>query len=137
MFVPRFRARDRGPGLRGFRPWLSNTVHMFLTFWICAIVTLVSAGVSLGYSITELRHAQTASREASMYAFARSLALAIVAAVALFLGSVPFVAAVAIAMIAVQGADAFIGAMSRRRLETLGPAVTAAINAVALVWMIL
>lgn len=71
-----------------------------------------------------------------MYAFARSLALVVVAIVALFTGSVPFVAAVAIAMIVVQAADAVIGGVIRDRVKTVAPAATAAVNIAALAWLL-
>ncbi|AAT88825.1 hypothetical protein ATY41_12160 [Leifsonia xyli subsp. xyli] len=71
-----------------------------------------------------------------MYAFARSLALVVVAVIALFTGAVPFVVAIAIAMIIVQGVDAVIGVVIRDRTKTIGPAVTAVANLVALVWLL-
>ncbi|PJJ55304.1 hypothetical protein CLV54_3194 [Compostimonas suwonensis] len=71
-----------------------------------------------------------------MYAFARSLALLVVAIVALFTGSVAFVAAIAIAMVIVQVADAVIGVRIRDRLKTVGPAATALVDLAALVWML-
>lgn len=72
-----------------------------------------------------------------MYVFARSFALAAIAVVALLAGSVSFLAATAIAMILVQAADAVIGALLRRRLETIGPALTALVNTAALTWMLI
>ncbi len=110
---------------------------MPLAFWICGAVTAVSALVSLGYSVAALQGADLAARTASRYAFARSLALAVVAVVALFTGSTPFVVAIAITMVVVQAADAVIGAAIRDRLKTLGPAVTAAVNLAVLVWLLL
>ncbi len=71
-----------------------------------------------------------------MYAFARSLALLVVAIIALFAGSTAFVAAVAIAMVVVQAADAIIGVRTRDTLKTVGPAVTAVANLGVLIWML-
>ncbi|PYI65979.1 hypothetical protein CVV68_16265 [Arthrobacter livingstonensis] len=71
-----------------------------------------------------------------MYALARSLALVLVAIVGLLSSSIPFVAAAALAMILVQGLDAVIGARISDRLKTVGPALTAMVNAAALVWML-
>lgn len=109
---------------------------MPFSFWICAAITLISALVSLGFSIVALRAGAPETRSGSMYAFARSLALAIVAVVALFAGSIDFVAAVALAMIIVQAADAVIGGVLRDRVKTVGPAVTAVLNLAALVWLL-
>lgn len=72
-----------------------------------------------------------------MYAFARSLALAVVAVVAPFTGAVSFVVAIAVAMVVVQAADAVIGAVLRDRLKTFGPAGVAAVNLAALIWLLL
>ncbi len=110
---------------------------MPLAFWVCGAVTVISAFVSLGYSVAGLRGADAAARTGSTYAFARSLALAVVAVVAPFTGSVPFVAAVAVAMIVVQGADAVIGALLRDRLKTVGPAATAVAHAAVLLLLLL
>ncbi|WP_448060760.1 hypothetical protein [Cellulomonas hominis] len=91
----------------------------------------------LAFSVAALRGSDLAARTASRYAFARSLALAVVAVVALFTGSTPFVVAIAITMVVVQTADAVIGAAVRDRLTTLGPAVTSAVNLGALAWLLL
>jgi hypothetical protein len=108
---------------------------MPLSFWVCAVVTVISAVVSLGYSIAGLIRASDADRTASMYACARSVALAGVAVVALFAGSTPFLVAIAIAMVIVQAADAVVGGVTRDRLKTIGPAATAAANLAALMWL--
>ena len=108
---------------------------MSAAYWLCAAITVVSALVSLGFSIAALRATTTEVRIASMYAFARSLALAIAAVIALILNSVGYLQAVALSMVIVQAADAVIGAMNRERLKTIGPAITALVNAVALGWL--
>ena len=66
---------------------------------------------------------------------ARSAALAAVAIAAIFVGSVPFLTAVAIAMVVVQAADAVVGRLIRDRLKTIGPAATAAASLAALIWL--
>lgn len=109
---------------------------MSTAFWVCAAITAVSAFVSLGYSVVALRAATPSDRTSSMYASARSLALALAAVVALFAGSPPFLVAVALTMTVVQAADAVIGALIHDRLKTVGPAATAATNAVTLVWLL-
>ncbi len=108
---------------------------MPLAFWVCAAVTAISAAVSLFYSIAGLVAAGETDRTASMYASARSAALAVVAVAAIFVGSAPFLAAVAVAMIVVQAADAVVGSHIRDRLKTIGPAATATANLAALIWL--
>jgi hypothetical protein len=110
---------------------------MSLAYWVCAIFTTISAAVSFGYSISSLLRSEGNARIASMYAFARSLALVVVSVIALFTGTVAFVAAAAIAMIVVQAVDTVIGARIRDRMKTFGPAVFAALNLAALIWMLL
>lgn len=110
---------------------------MSAEFWVCGVVTLVSASVSLAYSLAGLRGAgSTAEVVASRYAAARSAALAVTAVVGLFSGSVGFVAAVALAMILVQALDTFVGAGIRDTVKTVGPAATAVANLAALVWLL-
>lgn len=110
---------------------------MSTAFWICAVVTAISAFVSLGYSVAGLRGAEAASRTGFMYAFARSLALALSAVIAIVSGSVGYLAAVAIAMVIVQACDAVVGAVIRDRMKTIGPAATAALNSAAVCWLLL
>ena len=105
-------------------------------FWVCAAVTAISSLVSLGYSIAGLRAASGQGVVPSRYAAARSLALAVVAVAAVFVSSVPFLAAIAVAMILAQAVDAAIGVPQRDRLKTWGPALTALVNLIALVWML-
>lgn len=105
-------------------------------FWVCATITAVSAFVSLGFALTALRSASAASRTNSMYAAARSLALAVTATVALFTRSDAFVEAIAVAMVIVQAVDAVIGARIHDRVKTIGPTATAVVNAVSLVWLL-
>ncbi|WIB79015.1 hypothetical protein DEJ28_07925 [Curtobacterium sp. MCPF17_002] len=104
--------------------------------WVCSAITIVSALVSLGFSVAGLRAAAAAGRVASEYALARSIALALVAVIAPITGDTGFIAAAAVAMIAVQGLDAVVGARVADRVRTFGPVVTAAVNAVALVWLV-
>lgn len=108
---------------------------MSLAFWVCAAVTAISAAVSLGYSIAGLTSSDPAGRAPSMYACARSSALAVVAVAAIFVGSTPFLAAVAVAMVTVQAVDAVIGGVIRDRIKTIGPALTAIANLAALIWL--
>lgn len=109
---------------------------MTLAFWVCGAVTLVSAGVSAGYALAGWRAASGSSKSASAYALARSVALLIVAAAALFVSSVAFLAAIAVAMTLVQAFDAVIGAVDKDRMKTVGPAVLAVLNTAAVVWLL-
>ena len=71
-----------------------------------------------------------------MYALARSLALVLVAIVGLLGSLISFVTVAAVAMILVQGFDAFIGVRSSNQVRTAGPAVMSIVNAAVLVWML-
>lgn len=66
----------------------------------------------------------------------RSIALAIVSVVAVAGQSVPWLAAVAVAMVLVQAGDALDGRTERHAVKTTGPAATALLNLAALVWML-
>lgn len=109
---------------------------MSVAFWGCASVTTASASVSLGYSTAALRASSPAGdtgRVPSMYAFARSLALATTAVVATLEQSVAAMEAAALAMVLVQAADAVIGVVIKDRLKTVGPAGTALVNGAVLI----
>lgn len=102
-------------------------------FWVCAAITTVSAFVSLGYSVIALRGPDAAAATNAMYAFTRSLALAVLATLVLFTQSPSWLRAVALAMVLVQAGDAVVGARLHDRLKTVGPAMTAVANLIALV----
>lgn len=102
-------------------------------FWACAAITTVSAFVSLGYSAAALRGSAGAATTNAMYAFTRSLALALTVTVVLLTQSTPGLRAVALAMVLVQAGDAVIGARLHDRLKAVGPALTAAANLAALI----
>lgn len=109
---------------------------MHLACWVCAAVALISAFVSLGYAIAGARSARGDALTPSRYALARSLALAVVAVVALFTSSIGFVAAVAGAMVIVQATDTVVGMTIKDRVKTFGPAFTSLAGLAALVWML-
>lgn len=102
-------------------------------FWVCAAITTVSAFVSLGYSVVALRGATGAAATNAMYAFTRSTALAAAVTMVLITQSPSWLRAVALTMVLVQAGDAVIGARLRDRLKTVGPALTATANLMALV----
>lgn len=99
-------------------------------------MTAISATVSFGYSLVGLRNSTGAACATAMYAVSRSVALLAVAIVDLFVASQWFAAAIAIAMVVVQAGDAWVGAVLRDRLKTVGPAATALLNVAALIWML-
>lgn len=106
-------------------------------YWTCAAITVVSGLVSLGFAIASVRAASAGDELASRYALSRSIALAVASGIALFAGSPGFVGAAAIAMTLVQAADAIIGGLAHDRMKTIGPAVLAALNLAALLWLVL
>ena len=123
-----------GPAARPGSPLTVSAVSA--AFWCCVSITAISALVSLGYSIAALAGSRSSpDRTPSMYAFARSLALAAGALAAVVVRSVSFAEAIAFLMVIVQGADAVIGTRIGDRLKTIGPAATALFNAAALVWL--
>ena len=109
---------------------------MSVAFWVTAAITLVSAGVSFGFSVAAVRRGSGEARTSALYTLARSAALLVVALVALFTHSYGVVVAVAGAMIIVQAVDAVIGILTKNRAATIGPVVLAALNAAALLWLL-
>lgn len=107
---------------------------MSIALWICAVLTVISAGVSAGYAIAGLRGSVGDARTASKYALARSAALLITAIAAPVVGLPAFVAAIALAMILVQAFDAVVGATIRDPWRTYGPASLSAIGIACLIW---
>jgi hypothetical protein len=70
---------------------------------MCALISAISALVSLGFSIAAERTATGATRTMALYACARSLALFVASIVPFVSGSVGWLLAVAWSMIIVQG----------------------------------
>jgi hypothetical protein len=106
------------------------------SFWVCAAVTVLSAAISAGFSIVAVANGDERQRTASYYACARSLALLISSLAPLVTWSIPWLEAVACTMILIQACDAAIGALSRDRMKTYGPAGMAALNLAALIWLL-
>lgn len=109
---------------------------MTLSYLVCAIITAISAAVSLGYSIAALRAAAGEAKTLALYASARSAALLLGAIAAFAFQEIGWLFAVATMMIIVQAADAYIGTTLGDRLKTFGPAFTALFNLAALIWAI-
>jgi len=108
---------------------------MTLPFIFCASVTAISAIISLGFSITAILGAADPARPMALYACARSTALAIASAVPFLTGSSGWLQAIAWSMIIVQTCDAVIGGTIKDPMKTYGPAGTALLNLVAVIWL--
>ncbi len=115
--------------------WQDVVGKAMTSYYVCAFVTAASALTSLGFSVAAVAAAESDTRINAMYAAARSLALALVSLVAFLVMERDFLLAIAGVMIVVQLLDATIGYRRRDSIKTYGPAATALINMVALVWM--
>ena len=101
-------------------------------FWVCAFITVASALTSAGFSIAALNASGDAYVNA-MYAASRSLSLAFVSIVVVFLRSRTGLMALSAVMVLVQSGDALIGAINHDLLKTLGPVFLALLTAGALI----
>ena len=109
---------------------------MSMPFIFCALITAVSAVISLGFSIAATFHTAIEVRNMALYACARSVALVLVSVVPFFTGSTSWLEAIACCMIIVQAGDAGIGMIIKDRMKTFGPAGTALLNLAALIWLL-
>ena len=109
---------------------------MTLPFIVCASITAISAIISLGFSMAAALGASNPARTMALYACARSTALVIASAVPFFTGSTGWLQAIAWSMIIVQAGDAVIGGTIKDPMKTYGPAGTALLNLVAVIWLI-
>ncbi|GAX03894.1 hypothetical protein IWT140_01528 [Secundilactobacillus pentosiphilus] len=108
-----------------------------MTYYICAIFTLISAAVSFGFSIETYSSAKkkSSSLTTAKYAVSRSLALLIVSMGLIIFISRPYLTALATAMILVQLFDGLIG-LKVSWFKTVGPLLTALVNAILLLLML-
>jgi hypothetical protein len=111
--------------------------RMTVPFIFCASITAISAIISLGFSIAGALGATGTARTMALYACARSMALVIASAAPFITGSTEWLQAIAWSMIIVQACDAVIGTTIKDRMKTFGPAGTALLNLVAVMWLIL
>lgn len=88
---------------------------------VTAAITLLSALLGLAYSLRAVARGPATAKTAALYTFARSLALAALAAGAFFAGSVGFLAAVTGAMLLVQAVDDCVGLWGKACLARRGP----------------
>ncbi len=96
-------------------------------FWFCALTTLVSALISAGFSVYRVISNGTGNSLA-MYGASRSLALLIVAFIALMRKSDKEVLTMALLMGLVQTFDAFIEALAQNPAGMIGPVVAAIVT---------
>ncbi len=106
---------------------------MTFQYWFCVTVTVVSALTSAGFSFAALYGATESSRTNAMYVTSRSVALVVISVVPIFHSSLTWAEAAALAMVIVQAGDAAVGALQRDFKKTIGPAVLAGVNLVALI----
>jgi hypothetical protein len=99
-------------------------------FWSCALITLLSASVSAGFSLGGLLGAGSGDGFAR-YAASRSVALLLTVLIAICVGSRTAIAFLGIAITAVQAFDGLIGALAHDPSKTYGPFAFAVVNALA------
>jgi hypothetical protein len=104
-------------------------------FWICAVMTLLSAAVSAGFSLVAL-FGPGSTDIFARYAASRSVALLLVVLVAIALRSPMTLAVLGIAMTLVQAFDGVIGLLARSPFETYGPFAFALLNALTVIWLL-
>jgi hypothetical protein len=99
-------------------------------FWICALITLLSAGVSSGFSVDGL-FGSGGSDSFVRYAASRSVALLLTILIAICVRSRVAIAFLGIVMTIVQALDGIIGALAHDPSKTYGPFAFAVLNALA------
>jgi hypothetical protein len=104
-------------------------------FWICAIITTISAMVSAGFSVVGLL-GPFGGDSFARYAASRSIALLLAALCSMGFRSREAIASLALVMSLVQGFDGIIGVLAHDSAKTYGPFVFALANFVALVWLL-
>ena len=104
---------------------------MMLKYYLLAGFTLISATVSLTFAIAAFRSARGVST--AQYALARSSAIFLAACGLLFFPARSYVIALAAIMTFVQLLDAVIG-IRVSLFKTVGPLMTAVLNAALLFW---
>jgi len=104
-------------------------------FWICALFTLLSAGVGAGFSVDGL-FGSGSSDSFARYAASRSVALLLTVLIAIRVRSRMAIAFLGIAMTVVQAFDGVIGALAHDPSKTYGPFAFAVLNALAVGWLL-
>jgi hypothetical protein len=94
---------------------------MNIRFLFCALITAVSAVISLGFSVAAAFNTANEARNMALYTGGRSVALVIVSAVSFLTDSTPWLEASASSMINVQICEAGIGAIIKDRTRNRAP----------------
>ncbi|WP_286218855.1 hypothetical protein [Paraoerskovia sediminicola] len=100
-------------------------------YWAAATITVLSALISLGYSVAGVL-GDGASEDFALYAASRSIGLAVAALLVLTSRSLRVLLVVGATMTVVQVFDGFIGLSIGDTVKTVGPFALAALTAVAL-----
>lgn len=95
-------------------------------FYFLVIVTIISAIVSLGFSLNAVadRKQNQKSQTNALYALSRSLVLFLLSIIAVFTGSAAFLTGVALAVALTHIFDGFIGIILKNDFKTYGPFIT-------------
>ncbi|UMT76422.1 hypothetical protein ML435_04025 [Staphylococcus roterodami] len=99
-------------------------------YFVLAIFTIISASVSLGYSIQSCASSHNIN---AYYAVTRSLPLCLLSIFTIIIHNDIFLITISIAMILVQFLDTFVGYKSKDAFKTYGPLVTSLVNLILLV----
>jgi hypothetical protein len=107
---------------------MTNKNHLQLTraFWLCAIITGISALVSASFSVAALLGEGKGDTYA-MYALSRSISLLLVVPIAIWFRSRLGLAVIALIMALVQAFDTVVGVHLHDASKTYGPLVFALI----------
>src|SRR5882672_7622866 len=103
-------------------------------FWSCALMTLVSSGVSAAFSLQGLI-GPGSSDNFARYAASRSVALSLTVLIAVSVRSRIAIAFLGIAMTVIQAFDGLIGALAHDPSKIYGPFIFAVLNALAVGWL--
>ena len=104
-------------------------------FWICAVITGLSACVSSGFSIAAITGA-TQLDPLGWYAASRSVSLLLIVLLVILQGSRRGLATMALTMGFVQLFDTVIGFVQREPSKTYGPLVFAAVTFVSVRYLL-
>jgi hypothetical protein len=111
---------------------MTHTQLSTRAFWICAIITVVSAVVSASFSVTALIGVARQDQYA-MYAASRSIALLLASLACIGARSRHGVMALALTMGLVQGLDALIGLVGHNLGKTYGPLALSVVGLASLI----
>ena len=104
-------------------------------FLICALSTILSAGLSAGFSLAGLLGPGRYDSFAR-YAASRSVALLLTILIAIGIRSRVAIAFLGIAMTVMQAFDGVIGVLAHDPSKTYGPLAFAVLNALAVGWLL-